>query len=259
MKLRIFSFMAFGAMLLGVFWWVFAQEDMAGSQPLSEARLQASDENSSVELSVRRGIEEVGAHRGSRSAAAVERNEGVAAQPPAPYPDEIHVTNDEMAGYQSYNNDVLSELGESGDIVALHVLAARYGDDLDLEKHQQYLIKALDHGSATAAAELSIFNSNYKLAMAQDPEEKLQAGRDSLAWLALAQLQGDEDLDDMFGRLVQELSAKGIEIDPQSVKQRVRTLADSIQARRKAGGVNLHIDYSQEEVDRIIDAGLEVQ
>jgi len=256
MKLRSFVAVMFGALVLYGFWVIFVQNDIAGSQPRVEATPSQIKRAGSVDnvLAVNEEADEVGSSKKPRIGGPANRgSESIFEQLP-PLADERYVSSVDIEAYQGYSDEELSELGKSGDRVALHVLADRAGWEADYDGYEDYMIQAVDYGSATAASMLSGFNSTVKIELAKNPEEILQAATDSVAWLALAQIQGVEGQDWMFTALIQDLSDREIEIDVGRVKQRVKVLADGIRSRRDTLGLRFPTYFSKENIARVVDA-----
>ena len=140
--------------------------------------------------------------------------------------------------YTSYNVDTLKQLGEAGDIRALHELtklylnqdnSSKYGFDAALPLYW----KAATYGSTQALIELGIVtDAKYRFGLYSE-EEKRQAILDVLSLYEVAAMRGDKWGVLVYGKSMTSSSAINLtELEKESVKNRSQEIFTEIQQKR---------------------------
>ena len=155
----------------------------------------------------------------------------------------------EQNAYNGYTEEALRSLAKNGDMVALHVLADRYGD-LDYIKangidvltvlriRHDFLYEAAIRGSTRALMELGIHYAAKNQNASGGYEEKKAAEIEVLAIYKVATLRGDPD--HFIDELRVSKSIRGVEItdaDKQHIDLRAKAIYADLQAKRKDMGL----------------------
>ncbi|HEY0892157.1 MAG TPA: hypothetical protein VGE32_03800 [Cellvibrio sp.] len=96
---------------------------------------------------------------------------------------------DSLSDYQGYDMETLTRLSDTGDIKAMHVLADRANNFLELKS---ILMKAAVHGSTEALIQLGSLNENDEGNIGEKPPEVQKAKiLTALSYYEVAQMRGD--------------------------------------------------------------------
>lgn len=154
--------------------------------------------------------------------------------------------DDQLSDYTVYDDNTLNQLGENGDLRALHVLADR---SKNIEDFKNILHKAAVLGSTEALIRMGAINEAEDLdrMKVEDRKEKIL---DALSYYDAAQLRGDWWGNIVRGEsLLKRYSHELSQQDKETVKVNAKKIYDSFQDERNMKGIG---DFDNSVPDPVI-------
>lgn len=162
------------------------------------------------------------------------------------------------AVYKNYETSVLEQLSDSGDIVAMHVLADRYLNEFiargdgqhGIELQRQTFSRAATYGSTWALNQIALSLST-EAALVNSPEQRRNMILDSLAYLDVAERRGDR-LPKITSRklTLEEYGFSPSKEELEHIKNRANAIYDDMAEKRQELGLPEFDNNVPESVSR---------
>lgn len=151
--------------------------------------------------------------------------------------------------YETYDNETLRQLGNTGDLRALHELADR---SETIAEHNVILEKAAVFGSTQALDKLGLMTELTASLSDKTPEEKKPIVIESMAYYEAAVLRGDWEGKLTFGRsLLGKHPVDLTDEDYNTIQKRSQEIYNNIQAKRYELGLG---DFDNSIPDSVMES-----
>ncbi len=164
-----------------------------------------------------------------------------------------YFTADDYNQYASYDDQTLWELGNQGDLKALHMLADSFKESGRVEDTNQILGFASIHGSTKALTRLATISQVQSWRTEANEKDKINNIKNMLAFAEAAAMRGD--LSGIWAGLMElQNNAINLSVDDISDASAIaRQIYDDLQNRRSALGLDLFDNSSDPLTDFQMD------